>query len=93
VLEGSSLINTNELKSLKDRNAPTIPEVLDYINKNGLKIGVGTGKVVPLQVGDNWLIQQEGYGSYEALVFRSLKTGIFTTDSRYAMYKARFVDL
>jgi hypothetical protein len=83
------LINIKDIKTLNNRNTTTVPEVLDYINKNGLKIGVGTGKVVALQVGDNWSIQQEGYGSYEALVFRSFKTSIFSKDSRYAMFKGR----
>ena len=52
--------------------------LLNYIRYNGLYLG------------NRWLIREEGTGSYEALVFRDMRSA---GDRRYAMFQNRYVDL
>jgi hypothetical protein len=53
---------------------------LEHLRVNGVHLGA------------RWHILEEGSGTYEALVFRDKKKTP-TTDSRYAMYKEKYVDL
>ena len=48
------------------------------------KTGVGFG--------NRWRIQEEGTGSYEALVFRDMSMTNAGVDRRYAMFKDRYTD-
>ena len=52
--------------------------ILNYIRYNGL------------QLGNRWVIREEGTGSLEALVFRDMRSA---GDKRYAMFRNRYVDL
>jgi len=50
-----------------------------------------TIKTKGVQFGNRWVIREEGTGSYEALVFRDLKTSS-KKDSRYAMRSRLYKD-
>lgn len=45
-----------------------------------------------VELGNRWKVQEEGTGSYEALVFRDATTTNSGIDRRYAMFKERYTD-
>ena len=58
-----------------------IDATLEKIRWNGLRFG------------NRWFINEEGRGTYEALVFRDVTTSSKGIDRRYAMFKERYTDL
>jgi hypothetical protein len=49
--------------------------VLYHIKTNGLEFG------------NRWKLEEEGTGTYEALVFRDMSSSTSGVDKRYAMFK------
>ena len=68
-----------------DLNRDNIRNALvNSLKEDYQKTGVG--------LGNRWKIQEEGTGSYEALVFRDMSMTNAGVDRRYAMYKDRYTD-
>ena len=66
---------------MKELTDSCVSATLRYIKDNGVSFG------------NRWRVLEEGTGSYEALVFRDMKSSEAGVDNRYAMYAGVYHDL